>query len=292
MGGTSRGFPPGHFLLELDGAPAGDLKNIQGGGAVADVISDKAGADHIVHKHVGNVRYEDIVLTCGSGLSKAFYDWVDQASGMQGGRKDGAVIVFEGGKEISRLNWSLGQITEIDFPALDAASNDSFSMTTKISPERTRSVQGAGGAAVSMPRKNVLSSSFRLTIDGLEEACRHVSRIEPISIAFKMRSQDLGGIRGYSQSELWNVDSGNLAITLTESKAKGFNDWFQDFVINGNNGPDREKNGRLELGPFSLKFGNLGIFKMTKPSNPSGAMARKAKVEMYCESIRFSASSR
>ena len=291
MGG-SKVFPPGHFLLELDGVSAGDVKNFQGGGAVAEVIRGKPGADHIVHKHLGAVSYDDIVLTCGTGMTKAFYDWVARATAMNGGMKNGTVIVFEGGKEISRLDWISGQITEIDFPTLDTASSDSFSMTIKIIPERTRSVKGAGKPAVVTAGKNWLAGSFHLTIDGLEEACKHVSRIEPISIAFKMRSQELGGIRGYSQSELWSVDPGNLAITLTESKAKGFNDWFQDFVINGNNGQDREKNGRLELGPFSLKFGNLGIFRMTKPSNPSGAIARKAKVEMYCESIRFSASSR
>jgi hypothetical protein len=125
MGGKT--FPPGHFLVELDGVSAGDVKNFQGGGAVAEVIREKPGADHTVRKHIGAVHYDDIVLTCGTGMTKAFYDWVARASTGQGGLKNGAVIVFEGGKEISRLDWIGGQITEIDFPALDATSSDSFS---------------------------------------------------------------------------------------------------------------------------------------------------------------------
>lgn len=285
----SKGFPPGHFLVELDGVSAGDVKNFQGGGAVAEVIREKPGADHIVRKHIGSVRYDDIVLTCGSGMTKAFYDWVARASAMQGGLKNGAVIVFEGGKEISRLDWIGGQITEIDFPALDAASSDSFSMTIKISPERTRSVKGAGSRAVVTAGKNWLAGSFHLTIDGLEEACKHVSRIEPISLAWKTVRPVVGEMRDYSENVLDHAEPGNLTITLPESRATGFYDWFEDFAIKGNNSQAYEKSGRLDLGPFSLQFSNLGIFVVTRPST-TGASTRKAKVEMFCESIRFSAS--
>jgi hypothetical protein len=284
----SKGFPPGHFLLELDGVSAGDVKNIQGGGAVADVVRGKPGADHFVKKHVAAIHYDDIVLTCGGGMSKAFYDWVDRSSTVWGGRKDGAVIVFEGGKEISRLNWNGGQITEIDFPALDAGSNDSFSMTIKISPERTRNVEGGGHPAVAMAaRKNWLTSNFRLTIEGLEEACKHVSRIEPVSLAWKTARPMIAEMSEYSRVEPVDVDPGNLVITIAESQAKGFYGWFDDFVVKGKNSESYEKTGRLESGPFSLKFGNLGIFKITRPSDPAEARIRKTKVEMYCESIRF-----
>jgi len=288
MGG-SKGFPPGHFFLELDGVSAGDVKNFRGGGAVADVIREKPGADHTVHKHIGAVSYDDIVLTCGSGMTKAFYDWVGRASTGQGGLKNGTVIVYEGGKEISRLDWISGQITEIDFPALDTASGDSFSMTIKITPERTRSVKGAGSPAVVKAGKNWLAGSFHLTIDGLEEACKHVSRIEPISLAWKSVRPVAGHMRDYSEIELDHAEPGNLTITLAESQAKGFYGWFEDFAIKGNNSQAYEKSGRLDLGPFSLQFSNLGIFRATRPST-TGASTRKTKFEMYCESIRFSAS--
>jgi hypothetical protein len=287
MGGKI--FPPGHFLVELDGVSAGDVKNFQGGGAVAEVIREKPGADHTAHKHIGSVRYDDIVLTCGSGMTKAFYDWVARASTTQSGLKNGAVIVFEGGKEISRLDWIGGQITEIDFPALDSTSSDSVSMTIKISPERTRSVKGSGSKAVVTAGKNWLSSGFHLTIDGLKEACKHVSRIEPISLAWKTVRPAIGEMRDYSQIELDHAEPGNLIITLPESRADGFYDWFEDFAIKGKSSQAYEKSGRLDLGPFSLKFGSLGIFVVTRPST-TGASTRKTRVEMYCESIRFSAS--
>ena len=293
MGGMGRSFSAGHFALELDGAFAGFVRNVQGGGAVAEVVQEKLGADHIVRKHIGAVRYDDIVVTFGAGMSKAFYDWVGGASRMKAVRKDGAVVVLDGSNnELSRLDWTRGLISEIDFPALDATSKEPLSMTIKISPDLTRRVQGAGsqGAFTAKPKKDSTGSSFYLRIDGLEEACKHVTRIEPISLAWKKALNSVGAERNYS-IEVVPQNPGNLMITLPESRAKGFYDWFDDFVIKGNNSQDKEKRGTLEAGPFSLEFGNLGALKMSEPSRSGGAAIRRTMVEMYCESISFNASS-
>ncbi len=183
MGVPTRSFPPGNFLVEIAGASAGYARNLQGGGAIADVITEKVGADHIVHKHVGGVRFEDIVLTCDAGLSKTFYDWVDQTFQSKSYlRRDGAVVVVEGGKEISRLEWKSGLITWAEFPALDASSKDFVAMTIKISPEFTRSAKGSGSPSARRHGRAGSATAFLLRIDGLEDACRHVSRIEPIAV--------------------------------------------------------------------------------------------------------------
>ncbi len=132
--------------------------------------------------------------------------------------------------------------------------------------------------------KGSQSSAFRLGIDGLEEACAHVSRVEPIAVEQKMKSVAVGGMRDDLLVPT-RLDSGNLIVTLPESKATGFYAWFQDFVTNGNNTPDRGKRGRLDVGPFSLEFGNLGVFGITRPATGPEKAIRKIKVEMYCESI-------
>ena len=282
-------FPPGHFLVEIDGASAGYARNLQGGGAVAEVIREKPGADHIVRKHIGPVRYEDIVLTCDAGLSRVFYDWVDQTLRSRSVRHDGAVAVLEGGKEISRLEWSAGLMSEVDFPALDVESKDLFSMTVRITPGSIRSVKGTDNRPPTGARKDWSVSSFRLAIEGLEEACTHVSRIEPLAVGRKVTRDAAGSNRDLSVEVAADAEPGNLIVTLPESRAKGFQDWFEDFVIRGNNDQSRERRGTLESGRFTLAFGNLGISAMTRPSNLPGAMIRKARVEMYCESVRFSA---
>src|SRR5437868_2986400 len=74
-----RGFTAGKFALELDGVHAGWIFSAEGGQAVADVVTEKVGPDGIAHKHIANFKYDDIAITCGAGMSKAFFDWI-QAS--------------------------------------------------------------------------------------------------------------------------------------------------------------------------------------------------------------------
>ena len=284
-----RSFAAGHYALELDGESAGWLMNAQGGGAVADVVQEKVGADHFVGKHIGQVRYEDIVVTFAGGMSKALYEWLGQASRNKMTRKNGALIVSDGSyKEQRRLEFFAAVITELQFPALDANSKDPFALTVKISPERTRTVTGSGKASASVHAgKPWSTSAFHFTIDGLEEPCKYVSRIEPLSLTAKTTSEAVGQTRQY-ELVLTAVNPSNIGITLREGKAEKFRDWFQDFVINGNHGPSQEKNGSLATGPFTLSFGHLGPFRMSATNlvqhKDSPALVQ---VEMYCESMDF-----
>jgi hypothetical protein len=92
------------------------------------------------------------------------------------------------------------------------------------------------------------------------------------------------------------IEFPNLVFTLAESKAQTWMDWLVDFVIKGNNGQDKEKNGTLIfLAPdhkrelARVEFLNLGIFSFTPDKlEAGGEMLRRAKVELYVEEIKFS----
>src|SRR5437660_7021179 len=93
MPAATRGSVAGHFAVELDGLNAGMVRSASGGGAVGAVITGTPGPDHHQHKHIGAVKYQDILLTFGTGMSKSFYQWV--ASVGEGHRKSGALIVCD-----------------------------------------------------------------------------------------------------------------------------------------------------------------------------------------------------
>jgi hypothetical protein len=71
--------------------------------------------------------------------------------------------------------------------------------------------------------------------------------------------------------------------------------WHEDFVIAGNNGADKEKNGKLEYLASNLKdvlltleFQHLGIFKLSPEKTEAGSEnIRRVKAEMYCEEARI-----
>src|SRR5258706_9344560 len=122
----SRGYVGGKYALELDGVIAGWAASIEGGYASWDVVVENSGGGKFPRKHLAGVQYEDITITCGTGMSNSFYDWIKATFSNKSTRKNGAVISADyNGKEVSRLNFFNGLITEVGFPALDAASKDS-----------------------------------------------------------------------------------------------------------------------------------------------------------------------
>ena len=81
------------------------------------------------------------------------------------------------------------------------------------------------------------------------------------------------------------------AVSIRRSaSAKSCPDWFEDFVIKGNNGDDREKKGKLTLLAANLRdelapidFFNLGIFSLGPESGATGNLI----AEVYCERMEF-----
>lgn len=282
-----RAYVAGKFALELDGQAAGIGYGIEGGPAVGEVATTVMAPNQFPTKHLANLRYEPIMVEFGSGMSKAWYDWISATLDMKVQPRNGAVLSLDfNNVEQSRLNFMNALITEITFPALDAASKDAARMTVKLAPGATQQKTGSkavvgGTLSTTKTTKQWLPSAFRLRIQGLEQAAQRVNKIEALTIKFKVASvKEPGGI-----------EIPNLVITLPEVHAGPFYQWHEDFVIKGNNGPDRERPGVLEwLAPDfktvlgSLQFFNLGIFKIAPDKLEAATETiRRVKVEMYCE---------
>lgn len=299
---NQRAYGVSKYGLEIEGSTVGWIKEADGGHATAEVVTEKIGADPLARKHLGPLKYEEIQFKCGSGQSKALYDWIttgfNQTSN-QAGRKSGAVIYCDYDQsEISRLTWQNGLITEFGMPALDASSKDAALMSLKFKPEITRKTFG-GGAQIktqfdSAKQKQWLPSNFRVKVDGCEDACKRVNKIEALTIKQKVTEEAVGEIRDYQQLPT-SVEVPNLVLTLSESHADAFYAWHDDFVIKGNCSEGNEKHGQLDyLTPnladtlFTLEFFHLGIFKVSPDKVESGGEpVKRIKVEMYCEEVKF-----
>src|SRR4051812_48730780 len=198
---TKRAYVAGKYALELDSIEAGWGTAGEGGNASSHVVIEKIGPDHIQKKHIAGVKYEDITIQCGTGMSKGFYGWIKDSFDHKYSRKNGAVISCDYNyKEHSRLTFTNALITEIGFPALDAGSKDAAKMSIKVSPEYTRMTTSTGGASVAGKYKNDqavqkkwLPSNFRLKIDGLD--CTRVNKIEAITVKQKVIEHQVGELR-------------------------------------------------------------------------------------------------
>jgi phage tail-like protein len=297
--------------VEIDGQMAGWVQSIAGGHATSDVVTEKVGAapykvapdkvgpDNIQKKHVANVKYEDITVNCGTGMSRNFYDWIKASFDHQYSRKNGAVITADyNGKEVTRLDWFNGLITEVGFPALDGASKDAAKMSIKISPETTRMTAHSGG---SMGRtykndqtiqKKWLPANFRLQIDGLD--CSRVNKIEAITVKLAPAGNQVGVERAISGVPP-QLQVSNLLVTLAETHAAAFYKWHQDMMIKIKDQSTNERRGtlayltaNLQEAIFTLTFRGLGILKLTPEKVEAGSEnIRRVKAEMYCRDIGF-----
>jgi phage tail-like protein len=280
------------FWFELDGAASGKIASVSGANAYADVVVEKIGPDNIARKHIAGVKYEDFSVSCGTGMSKGFYDWIKSSFDGKPLRRTGSVVAYD----TSGLVTGSGQFTnalvsEIGFPALDASSKDAAKMTIKFQPEVTRFAPRSGKApALGGATPDISAGVFKLDIDGLPTA--RVATID--SFTWKQDIVANPGDGTNFQYEPGAIEVPNLAFYFQDTIDQAWIDYFQDFVVNGNNDSTHERSGTLHLQDkkanelFTLSFSNLGIFKLTPEKVEAGSDdIRRIKAEMYCESISF-----
>jgi tail tube protein gp19 len=299
MPAAAQSYATVQSALELNGVHVGLLNAAMGGEAYGDVIEETVGPDLVVRKHIAGVRYSDIEIECGAGMTNDAYTWIADMLGRKTPRKSGAVVALDyAGTEQRRLAFTHALITEVGFPALDAASKDAAHIAVKITPDEAQRATGPGAkTSVSLVRgtqkKQWLRSNFRLTIDGLD--CTRVNRIESLVVRQAVEESPVGEQR-ISTQQPSAIDIGDLVLTLPESHAQDWYAWHHDFVVQGNVGALFERTGKLQfLAPnlqdvvFELAFKGLGIHRLAAERQQEATVQEISRVRasMYCEELTF-----
>ena len=289
--------PVGPRVLSLDGEVCGILAGVTGGSIYGEFVTEKLGLDRLARKHLSGVKYEEIALEVGLGMSARFHDWVKESLQGKEIRKDGFVYVCDYNYQPrGSLAFTRALVSEVSFPRTDAASKDPAKLTVKLAPEMLRSSRNPPKAELkltpSKQQKKWMSANFRLEIDGLD--CTRVNRVSPPVARRALVEHAVGELRDYErEGSPW--DFGNLTVTLAQSHAEGWHQWHEDFVIKGENGDDKEKNGSLVyLAPdlktelFRIKLSHLGIFRLHEDAGEAGSeQIHRIEAEMYCEQMEL-----
>lgn len=295
---SGRSYGAGIFALQLDGAKElGYLSSVEGGDASGEVVHEVGSAGYYQKKHIGNVKYGDITMEFGMGMSKSVFDWISATltGNRDQERKSGAVIAADFNYQAkSRREFSNALITEIGFPAMDASSKDAAFITLKLAPELTVDVAASGKlqSPTQQKQKLWLPANFRFDMKGLPTG--RVSKIDALTIKQTVVTDDIGDRRDYAK-EPGKLEFPNLVLTLPEADAQPWYDFFKSFVLEGNNTDEEERTAQLtylaqnlkdELG--RLDFSNVGIFKISSEKAESASETiKRVKVELYCERIEF-----
>jgi hypothetical protein len=289
-----RSYSAGKFALELDGVAVGFVLSAEGGEPFGPVIED-APVGVLVRKHLGAPEYAPLVIEVGAVMEKPLFDWVAAMLDGTQTATDGAIAFLDYAmKEQLRLEWTAALITEVVFPAADAAApKESGAVRVTLQPAHTVVVPGSGARytapSAAKTNKAFLPSNFRFTLSGLPSD--KVAKVAPIVVGGTIVHDDTAG-PGDAVS-VGPLDVSDLVIWLPESAASPLTMWFDDFVIKGFNDSANERTASLTFVEPSLKndllsveFGGVGIFRIShERHNDNASVVARVKVEMYCETV-------
>jgi hypothetical protein len=297
-----RAYTSGKLALELDGTMT-YLRSAEGGNAVVDVIDEPVTEDLILRKHPGGLHFEDILLQTPLAGWLPLAGWIAATLTKGPVPKSGALVYMDfNNNEIRRLEFFNAIITEVALPACDAASKDAIYLSLRLSPESTRLVGGSGKSstaaamATATANKNIMGSSFKLNIQGLEPACIHINKVAALTAKRGLlQSQGASVLREQAGRHFMPLDCSALSITLPEQDAGPFYAWFTDFAIKGNNSSKAERAARLEWQNVAdgrtvafADLGNLGIVRFAPVAASTGSETiARVQVDMYCETINM-----
>jgi len=285
-----------HFALELDQTGlVGFLNEVEGGNLKADVIEFQSGNTGEILKSLSRLRFEDIHLQIGLAMGQPIYDWITASWAKNYQRKNGAIVATDFNYEKkARREFHQALISEVTVPKLDAASKEPGYLDVTLTTEETDTKGDAGTIqpAANAKQKLWTTANFRLEIDGVD--CTKVNKID----SFTVKQQIIEFQEGQERIPIkvpGKLEFPNLVITFNAASGPSWLSWFTSFVIQGNNGSDKEKTGRIvflsqdlksELAEIKL-FG-VGIYKLLDgvfdPVNEPSAMMQ---AELYVEQMAF-----
>ncbi|MFZ6181581.1 hypothetical protein [Nannocystis pusilla] len=276
---SKRGPTSNKYALELDGKPCGWVTDVSGALAVGE-LGGEGRPD----------RYEELTLRCWPGMPHEFYAWVAASMSNRPTPARGEVILADDGNaEMSRLSFAGGVITELALASYEYGFRDSLKLNLKFSPHSSKRSYTGGhlGGEVIEARRPLPATDPELHIDGLEEACSQVRRIEGLMI--RQRIERPPGEDGmYTVRRVAPPVVGRLALVLAENKALGFTRWLEAVEAGRSNG----RAATLTLGAPAVGF--TVVLQQVRPARiveePGEAgdnRRREVRVELDARGVEF-----
>ncbi len=302
-----RSYAAAHFSLELDGKKeVGLFRSIEGGGVKADVMTYQNGANYERWRQLGKQKYEDLKVQVGMAMSKPFYDWIAKFFTGDPDRKNGAIVAADFYyKERARREFSDAMIKELTFPKLDASDKNAAYMSIAIAVEDIVFKPGDGkqlAAPVGMQNQKLWNScNFRFAIDGLEQACRRVTKIDAFTIKQNVLEYHMGGRTSPTKTPS-QIEFPQLSFYVPEADAQPFIDHFNDYAMktvrkqrSHSNSPTPKATGMIQTYDtghkplFTVEFYEAEIIAITPDKNDAASEEiKQVKIDLFTERMEFS----
>jgi hypothetical protein len=199
---NTRAYAAAHFGMRLDKNKAvGLFRSIEGGGVKVESLQYQRGEDYAISRQPGKPKFEDFKVSCGMAMSDAFYEWIADFTIGKGIRHSGEILAADFDYKVrAKRHFYEAIISEFAFPKLDSNDKGAATMTVTISPENMEFEAAGGDETLKFEEHTQAamlwsSNNFDFTIDGHDDVCRYVSKIDGFSIKQKMSEYHHGGQR-------------------------------------------------------------------------------------------------
>jgi phage tail-like protein len=300
MSTQPRSYGAAHFLLELDrDQVAGFVHSVDGGSIKGEIITHKVGPTSALFRQIGRPKYEDLKLEVGMSMSEVFYTWLEAFFTGKIERATGAIVAADFNfKARARREFAEALISELAFPALDATSTSAVHMTVTMVPERVRFAKAneeviQAAKLQQQEHKLWTGANFTLTIDGLEQACARVTKIDGFSIKQDILEYQAGNLKDALRVP-GALEFPNLTFEIPEVDARVLTEELTERVVDGKPAPPARRNGELRLLDHkseelcSISMTGIDVAGITpEKSDATSEELKKVKVEISVESMKF-----
>lgn len=291
------------FMLEIDGIKVGTVRSIDGGGIKADVITYQHGEGGDTWRQLGRTKYEEVKITSGLVAGQELWKWISQCMDGDPQRRSGALCAGDYEyTEKARREFSDALISEIAFPKFDAHDKNPANVVVTISPETMAYKPGNGNKMPvdddsSTKQKSVSACNFTFTLQGFENACKRVNKVDGFSVKCKIIehqvSYDGQKPRIENVKIPGKIEYPNITFYLPEIDAQPFRDAHKKSAMDGQRGkpiPSAtltfHNNAKKPRGTFTFK--ECTIFGVTHDKlDATSEDIRMVKVEMAIEGLEF-----
>ena len=289
------------FMLEIDGSKVGTIRNIDGGGIKADVLTYQHGEAGHTWRQLGRTKYDEFKITSGLVAGEALWKWINLCMSGSPERRNGALCAGDYEYvEKARREFSEALIAEVAFPKFDAHDKNAANVVVTVSPEKMVYSKGSGSKMpvtdpTSEKQKSVSACNFTFSVQGFENACKRVNKVDGFGVKCKIIEHQVS-TRIEAVKVPGKIEFPNITFYLPEVDARPFLTHHKKAAMDGNRGapiPSAtlafHNNARAARGSFTFK--ECTIFSVTHDkSDATSEDIRMVKVEMAIEGIEFKVS--
>jgi len=299
----NRAYSAAHFALELDNnQQVGLFRSIEGGSIKADVMTYQNGANYDRWRQLGKPKFEDIKIQTGMSMSEAFYSWIANFFTGVPDRKNGAIVAADFNYyERARREFKEAMIKELTFPKLDGQDKNAAYMTVALSVEELVFLPGnksrrLSDAVGTENQKLWASCNFSFNLDGFENACKRVSKVDSFTIKQNILEYHTGSQRAPTKMPS-QIDFPQITFYVPEADAEPFLKRFKERGVDGQlRGASQNKSGELVVFDadeaknqlFSLQFFGADIANVQPDkSDATSEEIKQVKIDLYTERMEF-----